>query len=153
MFFTGPHEDYHRPSDTADKINAEGIEKVARLVFRTASRLDERPAPLTFVRTQAPSQAARASGGGYGAYFGSIPDFSESETPGVRLTGVRSGSPAETAGLKAGDVLVRFAGVTIRNLDDLSLALRSKRPGDRVDFTYLRNGAEMSASATLQERK
>ncbi|HTM10025.1 MAG TPA: M20/M25/M40 family metallo-hydrolase, partial [Verrucomicrobiae bacterium] len=88
MFFTGPHEDYHRPSDTADKINAEGLEKVARLVFRTASRLDERPAPLTFVRTQAPSQAARASGGGYGAYFGSIPDFSESETPGVRLTGV-----------------------------------------------------------------
>jgi len=153
MFFTGPHEDYHRPSDTPDKINAEGLEKVARLVFRTASRLDERAAPLAVVRTQAPSPGARGGGSGYGAYFGSIPDFSESETPGVRLTGVRSGSPAETAGLEAGDVLVKFAGVSIRNLDDLSLALRSKRPGDRVDFTYLRNGAEQTGSATLQERR
>jgi S1-C subfamily serine protease len=115
--------------------------------------LDGRDAPLTLVRAPAPAQGGRGGGSGYGAYFGSIPDFSESETPGVRLTGVRGGSPAESAGLKAGDVLVRFAGVTIRNLDDLTLALRSKRPGDRVDFTYLRNGAEMSGSATLQERK
>ena len=153
MFFTGPHEDYHRPSDTADKINAEGIEKVVRLVFRTVSRLDGRTAPLTLVRAPAPPAAGRGGGNAYGAYFGSIPDFSESEAPGVRLTGVRSGSPAESAGLKAGDVLVKFAGVTIRNLDDLTLALRSKRPGDRIDFTYLRNGSEMSGSATLQERK
>jgi S1-C subfamily serine protease len=73
--------------------------------------------------------------------------------PGVRLTGVRPGSPAEKAGLQAGDVVVRFAGTMIRNLDDLSLALRSKRPGDRVEFVYLRDGAELKAGATLGERR
>jgi Peptidase family M28/PDZ domain len=151
MFFTGPHEDYHRPSDTADKINAEGLEKVARLVFRVASRLDERAAPLAVVQTPAPP-SSRGGVSGYGAYFGTIPDFSESEKPGVRITGVRSGSPAEAAGLKAGDVIVKFAGIGIRNLEDFTFALRSKRAGDRVEFTYLRDGSERTGSATLQER-
>ncbi len=153
MFFTGPHSDYHRPSDSADKINREGIEKVARLVFRTARELAGRPTPLTFVRTESPPQSARDGQSGYGAYFGSIPDFSESAIPGVRITGVRPGSPAENAGLRAGDVIVKFAGVTIRNLDDLSLALRSKRPEDRVDVVYLRNGTELTGRATLGDRR
>jgi hypothetical protein len=154
MFFTGAHEDYHRPSDTAEKIAPQGLEKVTRLVFRTAQRLEEQPALLTFVRTVSPpGDLGRGDGRGYGAYFGSIPDFSQSEKPGVRLTGVRSGSPADTAGLKAGDVIIRFAGSAIRNLDDLSLALRSTRAGDRVDFAYLRDGKEHSGSATLEERK
>jgi hypothetical protein len=152
MFFTGAHEDYHRPSDTADKINAEGMEKVARLVFRVASRLSERAAPLAVVQTPAPA-ASRGGGSGYGAYFGTIPDFSESQTPGVRLTGVRNGSPAESAGLKAGDVIVKFAGIGIRNLEDFTFALRSKRAGDRVEFSYLRDGVERTGSATLQERR
>ena len=153
MFFTGAHEDYHRPSDTPEKLDPQGLEKVARLVFRTAQRLEERPTPLTFVRTLSPGDSGRGAGSGYGAYFGSIPDFSESEKPGVRLTGVRGGSPAETAGLKAGDVIVRFAGSAIRNLDDLSLALRSTRAGDRVDFVYVRDGKEHGGSATLEERR
>src|ERR1041384_5406372 len=153
MFFTGAHEDYHRPSDTAEKIEPEGLEKVTRLVFRTAQRLAGRPAPLTFVRTLSPGGSGRGAGSGYGAYFGSIPDFSQSEKPGVRLTGVRSAVPADTAGLKAGDVIISFAGSSIRNLDDLSLALRSTRAGDRVDFVYLRDGSEHSGSATLEERK
>ena len=101
---------------------------------------------------QTPAPASSRGGAGYGAYFGTIPDFSESQTPGVRLTGVRSGSPAETAGLKAGDVLVKFAGIGIRNLEDFTLALRSKRAGDRVEFSYLRDGIERTGSATLEER-
>ncbi len=154
MFFTGPHSDYHRPSDTLDKINRKGLEEVVRLVFRSVTKLDSRSEPLTFMRTESSSRVGgedRQSG--YGAYFGSIPDFSELSMPGVRLTGVRPGSPAEKAGLQAGDVVVRFAGTTIRNLDDLSLALRSKRPGDRVEFVYLRDGAELKAGATLGERR
>jgi S1-C subfamily serine protease len=150
MFFTGAHDDYHRPSDTADKINSEGMEKVARLVFRVASRLSDRVAPLAVVQTPAPPPSR--GGAGYGAYFGTIPDFSESDKPGVRITGVRGGSPADAAGLKAGDVIVKFAGIGIRNLEDYTLALRSKRAGDRVEFTYLRDGAERTGSATLEER-
>ena len=90
--------------------------------------------------------------GGYGAYFGSIPDFSESPVPGVRITGVRPGSPAEKAGLQAGDIIVRFAGIAIRNLDDLVLVLRSKRPEDQVDVLYLHDGAELKTQATLADR-
>jgi hypothetical protein len=153
MFFTGPHADYHRPSDTPEKINAEGLQTVVRLAFRTAATLAQRVEPLTFARTKGEPPQPRERGAGYGAYFGSIPDFSESPIPGVRLAGVRPESPAEKAGLRSGDVVVMFAGVTIRNLEDLVFALRSKRAGDRVEVTYLRDGRSFQAQATLEARR
>jgi S1-C subfamily serine protease len=82
-----------------------------------------------------------------------VPDFGESPQAGVRLGGVRPGSPADRAGLKSGDVIVRFAGVTIRTLDDLVFALRSRRAGDAVEVGYVRDGAERAAQATLEERR
>ena len=97
--------------------------------------------------------ASRPRGGGYGPYFGVIPDFSDPERPGVKIGGVRPGSPAEKAGVQAGDVLVRFAGVTLRTLDDLTFALRGRRPGDRVDVIVLRDGRERALAATLEERR
>lgn len=154
MFFTGPHSDYHRPSDSADKINGQGLEKVAHLAFRTVAALADRTEPLTFVKAEEESpRTSREGRSGYGVYFGSIPDFSESAAPGVRLSGVRPGSPAEKAGLKTGDTIVQFSGVTIRNLDDLVFALRSNRPGDRVEVVYLREGKELKSEATLEERR
>jgi aminopeptidase YwaD len=152
MFFTGPHVDYHRPSDTLDKINAEGLATVVKLVFRTAATLVQRTDPLTYAKTKGEPPRLRERGSGYGAYFGSIPDFSESSTLGVKLAGVRPESPAEKAGLKAGDSIVRFAGVTIRTLEDLVFALRSKRAGDRVEVIYLRDGQTHQAQATLGSR-
>jgi aminopeptidase YwaD len=153
MFFTGPHADYHRPSDTPEKINAEGLATVVKLVFETAAALAHRPEPLTFVRTKGEPSATRERGVGYGAYFGSIPDFSESPSPGVRLAGVRPDSPAEKAGLQAGDTIVAFAGVTVRSLDDLVFALRSKRAGERVEVIYQRDGQTQQAEATLEVRR
>jgi hypothetical protein len=83
MFFTGPHSDYHRPSDTADKVNGEGMERVVRLVYNVVAELANRSEPLAFVMTKGESsRVARERGGGYGAYLGSIPDFSESTVPG-----------------------------------------------------------------------
>jgi aminopeptidase YwaD len=149
MFFTGPHVDYHRPSDTLDKINAEGLATVVKLVFRTAATLVQRTDPLTYAKTKGEPPRIRERGSGYGAYFGSIPDFSESSTLGVKLAGVRPESPAEKAGLKAGDSIVRFAGVTIRTLEDLVFALRSKRAGDQVEVIYLRDGQTYQAQAML----
>ena len=74
-------------------------------------------------------------------------------SPGVRLGGVRPGSPADRAGLQAGDVIVRFGGVSVRTLDDLVFALRSRRAGEAIEVTYVRDGAERTARATLEERR
>jgi hypothetical protein len=152
FFFTGPHSDYHRPSDTADKINVAGLGRVARLVYRTAAAVAGEPAPPAFVRGTGRPPAAR-EGRGYGPYFGSIPDFGATDAQGVVLGGVRSGSPAERAGLQAGDVIVRFGGVRVTNLEDLVYALRAKRAGDTVEVVYQRDGAEYLTRATLERRQ
>ncbi len=90
---------------------------------------------------------------GYGPFFGVVPDFGEPERPGVRLAGVRPGSPADRAGVRAGDIIVRFAGVEVTTLEDLTFALRSRRAGDRVEVIWLRDGKEITAEATLEQRR
>ena len=82
-----------------------------------------------------------------------IPEFGEATRPGVAISGVRPASPAEKAGLKAGDVILRFAGVDVKTLEDLTFALRSKRAGDRVGVTIVREGRTRELEATLEERR
>ena len=153
FFFTGPHADYHRPSDTWDRIDADGLRTVTTVAYRVIRSLTDREQRPLFVRV--PGGAPRAGAGptGYGPYFGAVPDFGEPPRPGVRLGGVRPGSPADRAGLQTGDVIVRFAGVSVRTLDDLVFALRSRRAGDAVEVTYVRDGTERTARATLEERR
>jgi hypothetical protein len=153
FFFTGPHEDYHRPSDTPDKINAPGMERVLRLIAGVLREVADGPAPVSFARA-APSSSprARGSGGGYGPYFGMIPEFGQAED-GVKLGGVRAGSPAEKAGLKAGDLIVRFDGKAVRNLEDFVFVLRGKRAGDRVEVVYRRGSELRTTSAVLEVRQ
>jgi hypothetical protein len=153
FFFTGTHGDYHRPTDTADKINADGMWKVLVVAFRTVSALADRPDRLRFVRVAPLAPPSGRGAGGYGPYFGSVPDFGESPGPGVRVSGVRPGSPAERAGLQTGDVIVRFAGVSIRTLDDFTFVLRTRRAGDMVEVTVLRDGVERTLRATLEQRR
>lgn len=154
FFFTGTHGDYHRPSDTVDKINADGLPTVATVAYRTVRALADRDDRLAFVRVAPTSGGIRpGGGGGYGPYFGSVPDFGESPVPGVQLSGVRPGSPADRAGLRTGDVIVAFAGVAVRTLDDLTFALRSRRPGETIEVRYVRDGAEHSVQATLEQRR
>jgi aminopeptidase YwaD len=153
FFFTGPHADYHRPSDTWDKIDADGLRTVTTLAYRVVRALADRDEQPQFVRTPGGPPRPGAGATGYGPYLGVVPDFGESPQPGVRLGGVRPGSPAERAGLQSGDVIVRFAGVTIRTLDDLVFALRGRRAGEAVEVTYVRDGAERVAQATLEERR
>jgi S1-C subfamily serine protease len=89
---------------------------------------------------------------GYGAYFGSVPDFGEG-TKGVKFADVREGSPAAKAGLKAGDILVEFDGKPIQNLYDFTYALRSKKPGDQVKVRVLRDGQPLEAGVTMGKRE
>jgi hypothetical protein len=151
FLFTGAHADYHRPSDTADKVDARGLADVARLARRLAFEAASREGRLEVVRAAAPPPGERGERG-YGTYLGAIPDFSERAEPGVLLTGVRPGSPAERAGLAAGDVLVRLGATKVGNLQDLAFALRSHRAGDEVEVEWRRGDAARTARVRLEER-
>jgi len=149
-FFTDLHEDYHRSTDDWDKINASGIAQVAQFVGDLAWTLANRPGPLTFVDAPRP-QATAGGGSGYGAYLGTIPDMTGSPG-GVRITGVRAGSPAEQAGLKAGDVITAIGAKVVANLFDMTEALRSHQAGDTVVIVVKREGAEQRVTAVLGKR-
>lgn len=148
-FFTGVHEDYHRTTDDWQKIDYPGLVRVAEVASDLAWRLATRTAPLTLVK--APPPPPVAGGGGYGAYLGTIPDMTESPG-GVRLTGVRTGSPAEQGGLKGGDILIQLGDTPIKNLYHMTDALRAHKPGETVVLVYLRDGQRIETKVTLGTR-
>ena len=151
-FFTGVHADYHRPSDTWNKLNLEGMAKITELVLATARSIANTSAPVNFVSL--PSvPLAQAPGGAPASttYLGSIPDYSGADE-GVRLAGVSAGSPAALAGLRQGDVIVKLAETKVQNLEDLMLALGSKKPGDEVEIIVLRGTQPLRLKAVLRAR-
>ncbi len=148
FFFTGLHEDYHRPSDTPDKIDADGIARIASLTGMLAQKIADAPTRPTFqqVAVASPGRTrARAS-------LGSIPEYGTSVV-GVLLGGVRPGSPAEKAGLQAGDVIVKLGGKTVRNIEEYTALLGDLSPGDTVEIVVQRAGKEVTVKATLAESK
>jgi aminopeptidase YwaD len=149
-FFTDLHEDYHRSTDDWDKLNVAGIAQVASFVADLAWSLANRPDPLTFV--DSPRPQGPTGGSGYGAYLGTIPDMSGGVSDGVRITGVRAGSPAEQAGLAAGDVITAIGDKHIGNLYDMTDALRSHQAGDTVLVVSRRDGVERRATTMLGKR-
>jgi membrane-associated protease RseP (regulator of RpoE activity) len=154
FLFSGLHGDYHKPSDTADKIDAEDAAKVLDYVAGVTARLASDGDRPLFVRMTEPTQPPVGSGGGsgYGPAFGSIPDFNE-PPKGVRFADVRDGTPAAKAGLKAGDILIEFDGKDIANLYDFTYALRAHKPGDTVLVKVLRGSQTIEAKVLLTERR
>ena len=157
FFFSGLHADYHKPSDTWDKIDAPDAARVLDLVADVTEQLREAGAKPEFVRVLAQPHGAMAVGpvggsSGYGPYFGSVPDFG-GEVKGVKFADVREGSPAATAGLKGGDVLVEFDGKKIENLYDFTYALRAKKPGDVVKVKVMRGETPVEVMVTLTKRQ
>lgn len=150
-FFTDLHEDYHSAGDVPSKINAGGEAHVVDVAERVIRAIADRPSRLTFVRSAAPAPVA-GSRQGSDVYLGSIPDMSNSAGAGLRLTGVRAGSPAERAGLAAGDVIVEFGGRAVKDLYDFSEALYSHQPGDAVSVIVLRNGDRKQLTVYLGKR-
>jgi aminopeptidase YwaD len=150
-FFTDLHEDYHKASDTPDKINAAGEVRVVAYAERVIREIADRPARLTYVRA-APAPQMTSSSEGKNVYMGSIPDMASGDVPGLRLTGVTAGTPADVAGLKAGDVIVEFGGQPVKDLYDYSNALYAHKPGDDVDVVVLRNGQRLTLHVKLGKR-
>ena len=141
FFFSGLHSDYHKPSDTWDKINAEAAVQLLAMVGDIATDLATAQDRPTFSKVEAPAHGGGdgAGGGGYGPYFGSVPDFGEVEN-GVKFADIRGDSPADKAGLKPGDILMQFGGKPITNLYDFTYALRDSKVGDEVEVKVLRDG-------------
>jgi hypothetical protein len=151
FLFTGAHADYHKPSDTWDKINGEGLARVANFADALVDTLDARPR-IHYARAKSDSSVGRiAGGGGYGAYLGTIPDYMQTEG-GILLSGVRAGGPAEQAGIRTGDVIIGFDGVHLDNIYDYTFALRSRKPGQSVRITIKRGSQTLELTATLGRR-
>jgi hypothetical protein len=158
FFFSGLHSDYHKPSDTWDKIDGPGTVTLLKLVAEATNRLREADDRPQFVRVNAlPSahggdpSSSTTVGSGYGPYFGSIPDFGDVPN-GVKFADVRDGSPAAKAGLRAGDILFEFDSKPIQNLYDFTYALRSRKPGDEVIVKVRRGNETISAVVLLTKR-
>ncbi len=148
-FFTGAHDDYHRPTDTWEKINSAGMATVGQVVAEMVRLIANRAAPLTPGPPQPPPKPV--GGAGYGAYLGIIPDFSRG-SGGVLLAGVREGSPASKGGLQKGDVLTQLGAIKVDDLYDLTYALRTYQPGETVSIGFIRSGRRRSCEAKLAAR-
>lgn len=149
FFFTDIHSDYHRPSDTYDKLNYPGMEQVVRYVRSIATELDETSDKPAYVAVEVPRQ--QMTGRSTRVYMGTVPDFGE-QVEGMKLSGVREGGPAAKAGLQAGDIIVKFGKVEIKNLYDFTYALGEYKPGDEVDVVIKRGNESRTMHVILEKR-
>ncbi len=149
FFFTGVHPDYHKPSDDYDKIDFASTARVVGFVWRTAKAIRLMDQPPAFQQTAgAPRESGRT---GFRVTLGIIPDYGQ-EVEGVRLTGVRDGSPAAKCGLRAGDIIVGWSGKKVTNIYDLTYLLQEHRAGDQVEVSVLRDSQQLRLTATLEGR-
>lgn len=144
-FFTGVHNDIHRPSDVFEKLNLSGIRRVSSLVRDVAAALADAEDRPEYVATK---RAPRTPRGGTRPYLGTVPDFA-AEGPGYAISDVTEGGPADRAGLRAGDAILRFGDSKIGNLEDIDGALRKHKAGDRVQVVVRRGDQEMTFEVTL----
>ncbi|HSW30676.1 MAG TPA: M28 family peptidase [Longimicrobiales bacterium] len=155
-FFTNTHTDYHRPGDDWEKIDGDGLERISEVVTGITRTLAGTPGAvatnLTRIRQERPAAPAGGDASrGYGPYFGTIPDMTPRDF-GLRITGVREGSPAERAGLQAGDVIVEFDGKAVADIYAYTYALRDKKPGHAVKVVVERDSVRLTFNAVLGER-
>lgn len=164
QIFSGPHGDYHRPSDTIEKIDEAGLVKIASFTREAILYLVERDEPLSYSGPALPASGAGSPAGSSGARPGShagspsrrastgcMPDFAFSGK-GVKVSSVSDGSAAEAAGIIPGDVIIKLGSFDVNDLKEYSSALKSFQPGDEVDIVILRGGNEIKSRILLQER-
>lgn len=149
--FTGAHEDYHKPSDTPEKLNYEGLRDIARfmaLVARSRVMEAEEPDYIEVARPTGDSGRRMSS-----VFLGTIPDYAIEGQAGVPLSGVVKGGPAEEAGVRGGDVLVGLAGQELENIYDFVRTLNGLKAGEAVDITVLRDGGRETFDVTPRPRE
>jgi aminopeptidase YwaD len=137
FFFTGTHIDYHKPSDTFEKINYSGLSRITNYVAAIAKSVDENPARPTYKVAQSVGMGGRMT---FNVSLGTIPSYAEGNN-GLAIDGVRDGSPAAKAGLKGGDTIIKLAGKDVRNISDYMFALGSMKAGEEYEVV-IKRGSE-----------
>ncbi|MEG8945895.1 M28 family peptidase [Rosettibacter firmus] len=147
FFFTGIHSDYHKPSDDPDKINYEGEAEILKFVFDIANEIQSSEIKPDFVKVEQLNRNTARSR----VTVGTIPEFGYNGE-GYKISGVTEGGPAEKAGLKGGDIIIKFGSKKINNIYDFMYALSSYKAGDIVEITVLRDGNELMFNVELIEK-
>ena len=140
FFFTGTHDDYHKPSDTADKIAFGAVNSVLNYVELILKAIDKNPQRPNYAVAKSSNTGGRT---GFNISLGTIPNYGDS-TDGMLIDGVRDGSPAEKAGLKSGDKVVKLAGRDIRNVYDYTDTLVDMKAGEEYEVVVLRGSERMT---------
>jgi aminopeptidase YwaD len=149
FFWTGTHADYHKPSDTAEKINYDGLARITSFVANIVRDIDKSDTRPTYKVAQV---QATARSTGFRVYLGTIPNYADS-SDGMLLDGVRDGSPAAKAGLKAGDKIVKMAGKDVKNVYDYTHALSEMKGGDEYEVEIVRAGQRLTLKLTPEKRQ
>ncbi|MGB1213363.1 MAG: M28 family peptidase [Pikeienuella sp.] len=148
--FTGAHEDYHRPADTAEKLNYEGLKDITRLtalIARSIAKTAEQPAYVKVARPEA-QRGRRVSN----VFLGTIPDYAQQGRTGVAISGVVKDSPAEAAGMQGGDAIIGLAGEDLANIYDFVRALNGLKAGEEIDLVVERGGEAINLKITPKLR-
>ena len=150
-FFTGSHENYNRPTDDPETLNYDGMQRIATFAHHLITDVAQSPERPDYVEVQraTPEGGSRET---LRAYLGTIPDYT-TEIEGVKISGVRGGSPADKAGLKGGDIIIKFGGQKITNIYDYTYALEAVKIGEPVEVVILRDGKQTTLKATPEARK
>jgi hypothetical protein len=152
-FFTGGHAQYHRPSDDADLLNFEGMFVITQLATALVQELITKRFVPVYQAVEQKAGAATGSRAPMPVTVGTIPDYTTADTlQGMKLSGVRAGSPAEKAGIQPGDIIVGFAGKPIRNIYDYTYLLSGLKAGEPVKAIILRNGKKIELTVIPQEK-
>jgi Tol biopolymer transport system component len=145
-FFTGSHEEYHKPTDTAELINYVGLAQISSWVGRLTTDLASEANSLTYEKVEA--KPTSGEGRGFRLYLGTIPDYMQEGKTGVAISGTSKNSPAEKAGLKPGDVIIELGGMKIQNLNDYAYCLQALKANVATPIRIVREGAVKSLKIT-----
>ncbi len=153
FFFTGTHDDYHKPTDTADKINYAGLLKIIEYVADITRYVDQNMSKRPTYTVAKSSTMGGGRSGGFNVTLGTVPSYAEGKDDGLLLDGVRDESPAAKAGIKPGDKIVKMAGREVRNISDYVFVLGEMKAGEEYEIVVLRGTEKISLKIIPSARK
>ena len=148
--FTGSHEDYHKPSDTYEKLDYDGEAKVLNLMYDIAAEIDNETTKPEFTKAPEDNKETQPMGN-VRVHVGTIPDYAY-DGKGMKLSGVQEGGPADQGGMQAGDIIIKFGEKDVENIYDFMYAMGMYKPDEEVDFIVLRDGKEVTLKVKLGRR-